>query len=111
MSDTSNSRTDSRRRTILGGKIFDNEGQSAECVISDLSVAGARVKCGFMPVRGSTVSLKIDKFKDIRGADVVWVRDGWIGLKFVEKIKDASPALRKVFGLLKRNTDDGTRQS
>lgn len=109
MPNTSNSRTDSRRRTLLGGKIFDDEGRSEECLIGDLSIAGARVKSAFVAVHGSRVSLKIDKFKDIRGADVVWIRDGWIGLRFVEKIRHASPAMRKVFELMKRDADAETR--
>src|SRR3972149_2800975 len=89
-----------RRRAILGGRVFDDDGRGSDCMVGDLSVAGARVRCED-PFEGqSFLTLKIHKFNDIRRASVIWRKQGQIGLQFVREITNPPRAMQDFFKLL-----------
>lgn len=58
-----------------------------------MSITGARVKCDAVFEIGDEVYLKIDKFDDLRRAEVVWLRDGYTGLQFLKPITNPPAAL------------------
>jgi hypothetical protein len=51
-----------------------------------MSTTGARVKTSAEIPLGTELYLKIDKFNDLRRAEVVWLREGYTGLRFSMEI-------------------------
>ena len=100
MADEKDNRTSGRRRTLFGGVIFDEKGNSWDCSISDISETGARVKTDADLEAGSFVDLKINKFNDIRRTKVMWFREGHIGLEFVVKIDKTKEGMSEFFKLI-----------
>jgi len=86
VSEGANQRKTQRRRAILVGRVFDDTGKSGKCMITDMSVTGAKVKCDTGFEIGAEVYLKIDKFNDLRRAEVMWLREGYTGLRFTREI-------------------------
>lgn len=86
MSEQQNLRQNQRRRAILVGRVFDDANNGGRCMIVDMSVSGAKVKCEADFPLGTEVYLKIDKFNDLRRAEVVWLREGYTGLRFSKQI-------------------------
>ena len=76
-----------RRRTILEGKIFDDGGTFAECTVFDLSTTGARVKSDNLFEGRDAVNLKIARLPNIQRSEIVWRRNGQLGLRFANEIK------------------------
>jgi hypothetical protein len=85
-----------RRKTLFGGKVFDDQGLSGECLISDFSASGAKVRTQAAFAKGAFVYLKITKFNDLRRAEVMWVKPGEIGLRFLNVIAKAPASMEKV---------------
>ncbi len=83
--ETPNQRQFTRRRTLFGGSIYRGM-EKWDCSISDISESGVRVKTKAELELGDLVELKNNKFNDIREAEVMWKRDGYIGLNFLVKI-------------------------
>ena len=100
MADERDNRESGRRRTLFGGVIFDEDGKSWNCSISDISESGAKVKTEADLKAGSFVDLKINKFNDIRRTKVMWFREGHIGLEFVVKIDKTKEGISEFFKLI-----------
>jgi hypothetical protein len=93
LAEQENLRESRRRRSILVGRVFDDDGLSGKCIIADLSITGAKVKCEVEFQNGAEVYLKIDKFNDLRRARVMWEREGYTGLQFAEEIRNPPAAM------------------
>ena len=93
MPEQQNLRKNQRRLAILVGRIFDDNDRSSRCRINDMSISGAKVKCDEAFAIGDEVYLKIDKFNDLRRAEVVWLRDGYTGLQFAKEITNPPAAM------------------
>lgn len=94
-------RAHGRRRTIFGGVIYGQDGASWECAIVDVSESGAKVRAddaGFEI--GDRVDLKINKLNEFRTCDVVWLRDGAIGLQFLVALDTKRESTQKLLRLL-----------
>ena len=102
-----NLRADVRRRTILGGKLISDSGQVRDCLIMDLSLAGVRCCCGELLETKSFVNVRIDRFGELRRAEVMWVRGDQVGLRFTEKIAETTGTAAGI-GRLLRPIADGT---
>ncbi|QGM99179.1 PilZ domain-containing protein [Methylocystis parvus] len=72
-----------RRRTLLTGRIVFRDMSTFECVVRDLSEAGARLRCDQQVVLPEAFCLAIEKLGEKRPARAIWRRDGDIGLAFV----------------------------
>ena len=90
----------SRRRTLFGGVLFDADDNKWECSISDISTTGAKVKTEANLEIGSFTELRINKFNDLRRAEVMWVRDGVIGLRFLVNIDKDQQGMAEFFKIL-----------
>jgi hypothetical protein len=97
MNDAANQRTKTRRRTIFGGVIYEDGGQSSECSVSDISQSGVKVKSSLSPELGVEVDLKINKFNSIHRCSVAWVRDGEVGLEFLMALSDKDEEMSRLF--------------
>ena len=98
-------RADVRRRTILGGKLISDSGQIRDCLIMDLSFAGVRCRCG-EPLESKTfVNVRIDRFGELRRAQVMWFRDDQVGLRFTEKITGTTGTTAAIGRLLQPMAD------
>lgn len=103
MADEIKDRRSTRRRTLFGGVVYDDERNAWDCSVSDFSEEGVKVR---VPPdanleMGAFVDLKINKFNDIRRCKVMWARDGFIGLQFLVKIdkeKDGMSDFFKIMG-------------
>lgn len=98
-----NLRKNQRRLAILVGRVFDDGDRSGRCRISDMSISGARVKCDVKFDVGDEVYLKIDRFNDLRRAEVVWLRDGYTGLQFLKEITNPPAAMAAFLDPLRDN--------
>jgi hypothetical protein len=49
---------------------------------------------------GSFVDLRINKYKDLRRAEVMWVKDGTIGLRFLVELKKSSQEMSRFFEII-----------
>lgn len=94
-------RLSERRLTILGGRIYGEEGQRWDCTIKDFSEAGAKVRTDATLEKGGFVDLKVNKFEDLRRAEVIWVAGNTAGLRFLAKIEKAPESMRRLFALAK----------
>ncbi len=104
MAETDHGRTKPRRRTILGGKVFDDEGLMIKCTIMDLSTTGARIKCRRSFEKSEFVNLKIDRFDELQRAAIMWRREDQIGLRFVSEITNIPKNMLAIFELLKQSS-------
>lgn len=99
--DTSEKRILPRRRSILGGRVFFDEGGAWDCTVRDLSEGGAKLTTEAPFTQGQMFDLKINKFEDIRRAEVMWAGNGQAGIRFVNKIDNVPESMRRFFGLVK----------
>lgn len=86
MTETDENRDSRRRKALFGGVLYDVDGKKWECMVSDISETGAKIKIDTNLENGSLIDLKINKFDDFRQANVVWSKDGHIGVRFVVNI-------------------------
>ncbi len=100
MADGKESRSSGRRRTLFGGVIYGEGGETWDCSISDISEEGAKVKSSAELELGTFVDLKINKFNDLRRTKVMWIRDGHVGLQFLVKIDKAKDGMSEFFKLM-----------
>ncbi len=99
-SDVPNQRQFKRRRTLFGGSIYRGS-ESWDCSISDISESGVRVKTEAELEIGDVVELKNNKFNDIREAEVVWKREGFLGLNFLVKIDTTRKEVAEFFKMIR----------
>lgn len=97
-------RVKARRKTLFGGKVFDDQGRSGECMVSDFSASGAKARTAVTFEKGTFVYLKINKFNDLRRAEVMWSREGQIGLRFLNAITKPPSSMEKVLKPLGNNS-------
>ena len=103
MADGINNRRASRRRTLFGGVVYDDERNLWECSISDFSEEGVKIKIASEAnlAIGDSVDLKINKFEGIRRCTVMWAREDYIGLQFlvkIDKVKEGMTDFFKIMG-------------
>jgi hypothetical protein len=102
-------KADVRPRAILYGKPISDSGQVCECLIMNLSLAVVRCRCR-EPMESKTfVNVCIDRFGDLRCAQVIWVRDDQVGLRFTEKITGNTGTSVGIDKLLKPISDSNER--
>ena len=89
-----------RRRSILGGRVFLDEGGAWDCTIRDLSEGGAKITSEAPLEKGLEFDLKINKFEDIRRVEVMWAGGNDAGIRFLNKIDDIPESMRRFFGLV-----------
>ncbi|WP_424362215.1 PilZ domain-containing protein [Methylocystis parvus] len=75
-----------RRRTLLSGKIEFFGRSTFECVVRDLSEAGARLRCDQHIALPDILDLVIEKTSERRCAQVVWRQESEIGLAFAPNV-------------------------
>lgn len=97
MTDIADKRNSMRRRTIFGGVIFDDNGGSMECSVSDISETGVKVTSKEPFESGMEVDLKINKYKNIHRCEVTWVRDSEMGLRFLLPLSKYDEELAGLF--------------
>ncbi|NQU59499.1 MAG: PilZ domain-containing protein [Rhodospirillales bacterium] len=100
MANEEESRRSNRRRTLFGGFIFDEDGKSWDCSVSDISYTGVKVRSEVNLEMGAFVELKINKFNDLRRTKVMWVGPGQYGLQFLVKIDKAKDGMTELFKLI-----------
>jgi len=94
-------RTHGRRRTIFGGVLYGQDGGSWECAIVDISESGAKIRAATDLKMGEKVDLKINKYNEFRTCEVIWLREGEVGVRFVVGLDPKREGLDRVLGLLK----------
>ena len=77
--------------------MFNDDGDQWDCSIVDFSETGAKVRSQADLQVGSFVNMKIVKFNDLRRAEVMWSRDGKLGLRFVVKINRLQKEMAQFF--------------
>lgn len=97
MTEDANQRTKTRRRTIFGGVIYEDNGRNSECSVNDISQSGVKVKTSITPEIGVEVDLKINKFNTIHRCSIAWVRNGEIGLQFLVAISPKNDEMARLF--------------
>ncbi len=80
--------------------MFNDDGDQWDCSIIDISETGARVRSQADLKTGSSVNMKLIKFNDLRRAEVMWSRDGNLGLRFVVKIDKNQKGMAEFFKLV-----------
>ena len=100
MEPDSDHRRSKRRRTLFGGALFDADDNKWDCFISDISETGAKVRSQADLEVGSFAELKINKFNDLRRAEVMWARDGVLGLRFLLRIDKDQKGMAEFFKVI-----------
>lgn len=95
-------RLNERRKTLLGGVIFDESGKKWECSVSNISETGALIRSKAALPEGSFAELKINKLNDLRRVEVIWAGDGKYGVRFVVKISKKDHAMAELFKLFQQ---------
>ena len=85
-----------RRRTVLKGKLFDDGDRFSDCTILDLSRSGARIRTREDFAGADNLLLKIDRFNELRRAEVMWRRKNEIGLRFLDEMKTTPRRMAKI---------------
>ena len=91
-------RTELRRRTLLNGRLAAHHLTTLDCVVRDLTLHGARLRCRAAGL-GDDVTLEIPSIDGFRkDAKIVWRRLEDCGVKFVEMKPErrARPVLKPV---------------
>lgn len=83
-----------RRRTLMSGKIEFFGRSTFECVIRNLSTAGARVRCDQHVALPDAFDLVMEKSSERRFARVVWRSERDIGLAFSSNVLTLGPRRR-----------------
>ena len=92
-----NQRTNIRRKTIFGGVIYEDNGRSTECSVSDISETGAKIRANISLEIGVEIDLKINKFNDLRRCSVAWTRESEVGLNFLVPITAKNEDMVRLF--------------
>lgn len=100
-------RATTRRKTILGGRVFDDEGRIEDCTISDLSVAGVRIRVDYQFPKATQLTLRMDRFGETLRTAIMWRRGGHIGLRFLKPFTAIPPAMAAIFKLVKDKDKQG----
>jgi hypothetical protein len=80
-----------RKRALLGGLIEFPGRPTLECVIRDLSQAGARLRCDQPIALPDVVGLVIDRSGERRNARIVWRGETECGVVFEANILPFEP--------------------
>ncbi|MBB2964961.1 PilZ domain-containing protein [Methylobacterium sp. R2-1] len=87
----SEKRQEARKRTFLKGRILFNKGASTmDCLIRDLSEAGARLELSETSTLPEVFDLYIQQKDATLRSTLRWRRDGAVGVAFVEAQKPAA---------------------
>jgi hypothetical protein len=76
------SRSSSRRRVFIGGRIALNRYSTFDCVVKNLSRTGARITFSQGQLIPQRFDIAMTGGVGRRFAEVVWMRDGEAGLAF-----------------------------
>ncbi|GJE78396.1 MULTISPECIES: PilZ domain-containing protein [Methylorubrum] len=89
---TSEQRHDVRKRTFLKGRILFNKGAaSMDCLIRDLSEAGARLELSETSTLPEVFDLYIAQKEETFRATLRWRRDNSVGIAFADQRKPVAP--------------------
>jgi hypothetical protein len=89
---TSEKRQETRKRTFLKGRILFNKGASSmDCLVRDLSEAGARLELSETTTLPEVFDLFIPQKDATIRSTLRWRRDGAIGVAFVDAQRPAAP--------------------
>ena len=94
-------RSHGRRRTIFGGVLYSQDGASWECAIVDVSESGAKVRADTSLAIGDKVDLKINKLNEFRTCEVIWLREGAVGLQFVVGLDPSREGIASLLGIFR----------
>jgi hypothetical protein len=72
-----------KRKPVLWSARVESRDGAADCIILDLSLGGAKLRGQLGVQARQSVTLVIDRFGAIR-AEVVWARQGYMGLRFTD---------------------------
>ena len=73
-----------KRKAVLWSARIESAIGTADCIILDLSLGGAKIKTAHAPLPARhVVTLVIDRFGALR-AEVAWSRMGHMGLRFID---------------------------
>ncbi|MEO5337541.1 MAG: PilZ domain-containing protein [Magnetospirillum sp. WYHS-4] len=97
-----------RRKALFGGRIFAEGLGAWDCLIRDISASGARVRVDDRTplVAGTSVDLKVNKFEDLRRAEIMWIRGQEMGLRFLVPLTRVPKAMERFFTLVR--SQDGS---
>lgn len=102
MADGLENRAHGRRRTIFGGVAYAQDGGTWECAIVDISESGAKLRVKTDLKIGDKVDLKINKFNELRSCEVIWVREGEVGLRFIMSIDPRRTGMDNLLGIFRK---------
>ena len=88
-----------RRNTVLWAAMLDCGERPLECQVYNFSVGGAKLRVSEPVVRRSAVQLHGQRFGAFR-ARIVWQRDDWVGLSFLEAPDSVAQAVGKALPTL-----------
>ena len=97
MDETGQKRKAARRRTLFGGVLYHSDGRSWECKVTDISKDGVKVVLDVDIQIGEKVDLRINKFDIMRSCEVMWLREGQVGLRFLVSIDPKSENMTELF--------------
>lgn len=93
-------RRSGRRRTLFGGVLFDRNGKKWDCKISNISDTGAQVKTVADLKLGDFIEIKINKFNDLRRAEIMWAGKDDFGIRFLVKINKNQEKMSELFKIV-----------
>ncbi len=84
---------------MFGGVVYDDADGKWICSIIEFSTLGARIKTDASLEIGGLVNLKINKYNDLRRAQVIWIKDGQIGFRFLVKVDETKKGISSLLKL------------
>ncbi len=102
MADGIDKRAHGRRRTIFGGTIYAQNGGVWDCSIVDISESGVKLRATTELAMGDKVDLKINKYNELRSCEVIWLREGEVGLQFIMNIDPQRAGMNNLLGILRK---------
>ena len=93
-----------RRKAVIWGAKIETEDGAFDCIMLDLSLGGARLRCDHAFTLLKPATLRLDKFGKFP-AEVVWTTGNEVGLRFTEKADDVAARFGDVMPLSKNARD------
>jgi hypothetical protein len=90
-----------KRKPVLWSARVETETGTAECIILDLSLGGAKLRVPALAQAQQPVTLVIDRFGAIN-AEVAWCRSGEMGLRFTDPPEQVAHIIGPALPLVNR---------
>ncbi len=84
---------------MFGGVVYDDAGNKWPCSIIEFSTLGARIRSDASVDVGDFINLKINKYNDLRRSQVIWIKGGQIGFKFLVKVDETKKGISDLLKL------------